>query len=238
MAKQITIAIDKEIFSIAPGYRRVVVVAQGFKNRPSSPELRHMLEQETQGVREHVVIEDSRLVAWREAFHSVGIKPNKFRPSVDALVRRVLNGGALPSISTAVDIGTILSLRHMLPCGAHSLHDVKNELVLRFATGTEQFVPFGTDTVETVTQREVIFTDGDLVATSKWAWRQANHTIMRPSTTTLELNIDALQVINDAALAGVVRDAQELITTFLGAATTAYTLAEAHPSVNISVNEK
>jgi len=235
MTKQITISISEEIFEIVPGYRRVVLVAQGFKNGPSSPELKQLLDQEMENVRQTLTVDDPRLVAWREAFQRAGIKPNKFRPSIDALARRVLNGNTLPSISTAVDIGTILSLRHVLPCGAHSLNDVQSELILRRATGLEQFVPFGTEEREPVTPGEVIFTDGDLVATGKWAWRQAKHTIIQPSTTAFELNIDALNVISDQELERIVANAQELIKRFLGTDSVAHTLATATPLVQVEV---
>lgn len=235
MTKQITISISNEIFEIVPGYRRVVLVAQGFKNGPSSPQLKQLLEQEMENVRQKLTVDDPRLVAWREAFQKAGIKPNKFRPSIDALARRVLNGNSLPSISAAVDIGTILSLRHVLPCGAHSLNDVRDELVLRKATGIEQFIPFGADQAEPIAPGEVIFTDGNLVATGKWAWRQARHTIIQPTTTAFELNIDALEVIEDQALETIVADAQGLVTQFLGVETDAHRLDQSTASTVIEI---
>ena len=229
---QVSISINPEIFEISPGYRRAVIVAQEIVNEPSNDELKQLLRDEEQNTRQSVTLEDPRLVAWREAFQVAGIKTNKFRPSIDALVRRVLNGGELPSISTLVDIGTILSLRYVLPCGAHSLNDVQHGLELRKATGNETFTPFGSDKPETVTSSEIIFTDGDIVATSKWAWRQANHTIIRPETTAVELNIDALSVISDEKLNEIIINARNMIKDFLNVDSESFILDSTSPTKN------
>jgi DNA/RNA-binding domain of Phe-tRNA-synthetase-like protein len=236
MSRKILISVSKEIFEIVPGYRRVVLVASDIQNGPSSDELKQLLREQEKKSTSSVTIEDERLVAWREAFHAAGIKPNKFRPSVDALTRRVLNGNELPSISALVDIGTVLSLRHVLPCGAHSLDDVDEELVLRKASGVETFTPFGAEQSEMIVPGEVIFVDGNKVATSKWAWRQAVHTIIRPETTAFELNIDALSVITDDALGDIVSDAQATIKHFLGVDTSVIRLTSDNPDQMISLD--
>jgi tyrosyl-tRNA synthetase len=233
--KQLTIGIADEIFKLVPNYRRAVLVVQEVRNVQSNESLRQKLDAEIARVKELVMNDDSRLIAWREAFELAGIKPNKFRPSVDALVHRLLNGGTIPSISAIVDIGTIISLRYLLPCGAHSLDDVDSELILRRARGTESFTPFGSTDNEIIASGEVIYTDGNIIATDKWAWRQANHTIIESSTTAFELNIDALSVIDDAVLALAVQDAQDLIRETFGVQATSYVLQAAVGSVEIAI---
>lgn len=233
--REIPIGVSEEIFELAPGYRRAVIVGGGIQNKPSNSELQKILRSQEQKTRQTVTLGDERLEAWREAFRNVGIKPNKFRPSIDALTRRVINDLALPSISTLVDIGTVLSLRHVLPCGAHSLNDVVNGLELKRASGTELFTPFGTEKSETIPAGEVIFSDGNTVATSKWAWRQAVHTIIRSDTTAFELNIDALPIIDDDTLEIIVADAQNLIKDFLGLETSVLLLSIDNPTATISL---
>lgn len=236
MAKTIPITVSREIFELAPDFRRGVISAQGIKNGPSSDALQKLLREEESRVRQSITIEDPRLQAWREAFRTADIKPNKFHPSVDALIRRVLNDGTLPSISTLVDIGTVLSLRHLLPCGAHSLNDVTESLVLRKATGVERFTAFGTDMNESTAPGEFIYVDDNQVATSKWVWRQANHTIIRPETTAFELNVDALAVISDDAFEKAMDDAQGLIASFLNIEPKVFVLSQANPSIEIQLS--
>jgi DNA/RNA-binding domain of Phe-tRNA-synthetase-like protein len=235
MLKQITIGIDKEIFEIAPGYRRAILIGKNIKNEVSNDKLIQTLRNQEAKTRQSVTVDDERLVAWRELFHKLGVKPNKYRPSIDALTRRVLNDNQLPNISTLVDIGTILSLRHTLPCGAHSLNDVNNSLILKSAMGNEKFTAFGSDETETIPAGEIIYTDDDIVATSKWTWRQAKHTIIKPETTAFEFNIDALSVISDSTLNEIIKDAKSLIEQFLHIDCDVLILDAAHPSQVINI---
>ncbi|MGW4094796.1 B3/B4 domain-containing protein [Nocardia sp. NPDC004750] len=154
---------------------------------------------------------------WRSTFKAFGADPGKFRAAGEALVRRALAGNALPAISTVVDIGTVLSLRHLIPCGAHSLDDVKSELLLTRAVGDEIFVPFMNEgAVEHPEAGEVIFVDDKQVATRRWAWRQGAHTIVRPGTENFELNIDCLGSVTDDQLHAAISEAVDLIGEFCG----------------------
>ena len=82
---------------------------------------------------------EPRLASWREAFRQLGYKPGDFRPSIEALLRRVLRGQELPSINALVDIGNIVSLRHLLPVGGHAIDVLTRDIALRPASGAEEF---------------------------------------------------------------------------------------------------
>src|SRR5579863_8488713 len=114
MTKQITFSVGAQIFDMFPDYRRAILVVTGVNNTRTST-LGDEVAQITRTVKETVTLEDARIVAWREAFATFGIKARDFRPSVDALVRRVLNDKPLGSISPIVDVGTVVSLRFVLP---------------------------------------------------------------------------------------------------------------------------
>ena len=136
------------IFERSPAYRRGVVIATGLRNGPSAPDLIDRLREAEAGVRAHVdpaTIADHPVIRpWRDAFRSFGAKPSDFRPSIEALTRRAVRGDELPTVSALVDIGTIASLTHLLPVGAHALDDVEHDVELRYATGAEVFVAFST----------------------------------------------------------------------------------------------
>ena len=126
---EIQYSIADEIFNRFPEFMRGVVVARDVMNRASPPELVKLLREAEAQLREQVnaetLITDPRIVSWREAFRSLGIKPSEYRPSLEAMARRVINGNELPSINALVDIGNIISLRRLLPVGGHSLNHVK-----------------------------------------------------------------------------------------------------------------
>jgi DNA/RNA-binding domain of Phe-tRNA-synthetase-like protein len=54
--------------------------------------------------------------ALRKLFHAAGCDPTRYRPSSEALLRRVLKGEELPSLHPLVDINNCLSVELAVPC--------------------------------------------------------------------------------------------------------------------------
>lgn len=71
------------------------------------------------------------LSAIRELFKQAGTSPSRYRPSSEALARRVLNGESLPRIQPLVDLNNLLSLRTLLPCCVMKPGSVVPPLVFR-----------------------------------------------------------------------------------------------------------
>jgi DNA/RNA-binding domain of Phe-tRNA-synthetase-like protein len=159
---------------------------------------------------------EPRVAAWREAFRKSGIKPSEFRASVEAMARRTLREQELPAINMLVDIGNILSLRHLVPVGGHAIDHVTQPMTLRLAKGTEQFEPFGTTEVEQPDPGEIIFVEGDTVLTRRWSWRQANHTMTLPATTAIEINVDGLPPVSKGDVEAICREAVEMVRQYCG----------------------
>ena len=59
---------------------------------------------------------DPVVSAVRGLFRAAGCDPTRYRPSSEALLRRVLKGEPLPSIHPLVDLNNCLSLRLAVPC--------------------------------------------------------------------------------------------------------------------------
>ena len=69
--------------------------------------------------------------ALRELFRQAGTSPSRYRPSSEALGRRVLKGEGLPRIQPLVDLNNLLSLITLCPCCVMRLETVEPPLVLR-----------------------------------------------------------------------------------------------------------
>jgi DNA/RNA-binding domain of Phe-tRNA-synthetase-like protein len=220
MMKSLTYGIADEVFKRFPEYRRGVVVAHGVKNSSSPAELVQLLRGEETAARGRLNAEtltaEPRLASWREAFRQLGYKPGDFRPSIEALLRRVLRGQELPSINALVDIGNIVSLRYSLPVGGHAIDVLVHDIALRPASGAEKFVPFGSDRGEQPLAGEFIFAEENTVLTRRWIWRQANHTLTRSETAAIEFNIDALPPVTAADVEGAGKDVMNLVERFCG----------------------
>lgn len=217
---ELNYSIADEIFAKFPEYRRGVVVARGVRNGDSPPELVGMLREEEARARERLNMDtltaEPRLASWREAFRRLGYKPGDFRPSIEALLRRVLRGQELPAINALVDIGNVVSLRRLLPVGGHAIDVLTRDIALRPATSSETFIAFGAEAAEHPAAGEFIFTEGDTVLTRRWIWRQANHTLTLPETKAIEFNIDALPPVSAEDVQAAGRDIMELVARFCG----------------------
>jgi DNA/RNA-binding domain of Phe-tRNA-synthetase-like protein len=230
--------IAPEIFERFPGYVRGVLVAHGVSNGPAPEALVAMLREAEASVRERLSLEGlaehPRIKPWREAYRAFGAKPSEFRSSIEALARRALRNEPLPSINALVDIGTIVSLRHLTPVGGHAIDVCTTDIALRLATGKETFVPFGSDKPEQPLPGEVIFAEGDTILTRRWTWRQATHTLTLAETTAIEFNVDGLPPVAPSDVEQTCAELQELVQRFCGGQLRRDILTQSHPRMPLT----
>jgi DNA/RNA-binding domain of Phe-tRNA-synthetase-like protein len=188
----LTNAIAPDFFAIFPDYTRIVLI--GDLGETSSLALQVAGESSQRDVSVAVPdVDDPRLVAWRDAFRTLGYSPTKFRPSVDALVRRVAKFGPVLTGVALVDVGNLVSTRFAVPVGAHALDDVPNggTIELAGARGTEIFETFNGDR-ELLEPGEIVLRQADRVMTRRWVWRQGQYGSIQPPTGRFQFHIDLL----------------------------------------------
>ncbi|OQB01591.1 MAG: B3/4 domain protein [Chloroflexi bacterium ADurb.Bin222] len=232
--------IEPAVFDRFPDYVRGVVFACDVQNGDSPPALVAHLRAAEAEARARLTLDTltahPRIAAWREAFRTLGYKPGDFRPSIEALLRRVLRGQDLPTINALVDIGTVISLRHLLPIGGHAIDVLTQDIALRPATGEEVFIPFGSEELEHPLPGEFIFVEGDVVLTRRWSWRQAQHTLVTPETRALEFNVDGLPPVTRGEVEAICREVSELVTCFCNGDTRVALLARDQPQVSFATS--
>src|SRR5438093_13412536 len=96
------IVVAAEVFQLRPDYVALPIAVDGLPAGTSSDYSRKLLAD----VAKHAVKHDSgahpHIVAWHEAYRAFGSKPQRTRPSVDALLRRIPAG--LPEVNQVVDL--------------------------------------------------------------------------------------------------------------------------------------
>jgi DNA/RNA-binding domain of Phe-tRNA-synthetase-like protein len=80
------------------------------------------------------------IAVWREAFRKFKTRKGA-RASIEALLKRVQNGGRIGNINPLVDIYNSISLKYGLPCGGEDMDTFSGDLRLTTADGSEPFVP-------------------------------------------------------------------------------------------------
>ncbi len=194
--------IGKAVFEKRPDFIVGVVSARGIDNARASAAIRVRLES---AIREAApglagkVKDDPRILPYREAFVAFGINPNRFMPSIEALMSRIQKAGALPSINPVVDLGNAVSVANFLPIGAHDLSS-SEEIELRLSRDGDYFIPFGSDLREAPEPGELVYASGSSVRTRRWMWRQSEEGKIGASASSVFFPIDGFRGINDGAV--------------------------------------
>lgn len=193
--------VEEKIFEKLPNLYVGVVVAKGVDNNGKYPEIDKMLEKSLKLAEKKFldkkVKEDALIIPYREAFSSLGINPNKFQCSVEALFARIAKGKKLPSINPLVDLNNAVSLKHTLPMGTHDLARSNKDIEMRYAKSGDTFVPMGSTEIEQPGEGEVVYAVGDEVRTRRWAWRQSDFGKITDETNYVFFPIDGFKGINE-----------------------------------------
>ncbi|MGD0425942.1 MAG: phenylalanine--tRNA ligase beta subunit-related protein [Candidatus Acidiferrales bacterium] len=84
--------------------------------------------------------------AVRAMFREWGIDPSKYRPSSEALLRRVVQGKGLYRVSNVVDIGNLDSLETGWPYGCYDRSKINLPVALRHGAAGEKYEGIGKQT--------------------------------------------------------------------------------------------
>lgn len=79
----------------------------------------------------------------RRLFKSVGIDPSRYRPSAEALVRRIVKGQGLYHINCIVDINNICSIESLFPLGAYDRERIQGDVTIRLGRSDEAYQGIG-----------------------------------------------------------------------------------------------
>jgi DNA/RNA-binding domain of Phe-tRNA-synthetase-like protein len=81
--------------------------------------------------------------AARAMFRAWGMDPSKYRPSSEALLRRIVQGKGLYQISNVVDIGNLISIETGWPLGCYDRAKIRAPIVFRHGTAGESYEGIG-----------------------------------------------------------------------------------------------
>lgn len=108
---------------------------------------------------------------WREVYSAMGVKPSKYRSSLESLLRRVFKGD-MWEVSPVVDCYDCVSALNLLPMGAHDVEKLRGGLTLRYAENGEKFYPLGAgDAVIECAARQVVYADEEKICCWLWNYR-------------------------------------------------------------------
>ena len=212
--------IAKEVFDLLPNGYFGIVAVKGMDNTKEIPELEAQLaenivqcEKDFEGIK---VKNAEDIVPYRDAFKAIGINPNRYMCSIEALLDRIAKGKGFPHINAIVDMGNAVSIKYHLPIGAHDMGTIEESLDVRFADAEDTFIPFGNGEMEKPEEKEVIYVSGHQVRTRRWTWRQSEIGKIQESTSDVLFPIDGFTDLNKDKVEEAAKELAEMAEKYFG----------------------
>ncbi|MEV0827593.1 B3/B4 domain-containing protein [Nonomuraea rubra] len=172
--------VDDSVLALRPDFAVLTVTAHGLRNGPTDDRSRAWL-----AAASAVEVQTDKIDAWKDAYRAFGAKPQRTRPSVDALTRRM----PLPEINQVVDAYNTISVKHALPIGGEDLDKYAGPARLVRATGDEA----SEEALGQPEPGEVIWRDDIGVTCRRWNWRQVVRTRLTEETTNAIFLLERLE---------------------------------------------
>ncbi len=208
-------SIEERVFATVPDFCVAVVAAAGMENKEINQaivdRMNESLAKTHELLKDTDIREHQNIRVWREAFEKLGMNPNRFPSSIEALAKRVAKKPQLPVINNVVNLCNAMAVEYLVPMGAHDMDKIEGDLEIRFSRPGEIFTPFGSSETESVEEDELVYGDDREVRTRKWVWRQGEKGKVDDCSQRVFFPIDGFYGITDDNI----RDAQQALVHIL-----------------------
>ncbi len=213
--------IDSNVFEKFPDLAVGVAVLSNINNSDNHIDIAEMLREEEKKITEKLDPEMSKehphIASLQEVHRSFGSNPNKYPPSIQALVKRILKGGQLPAISPLVDVYNLISLRYIICVGAEDIDACEGDIRLAYADGSESFALIGEEEEDPPLPGELVYKDDVGVICRKLNWREGNRTQTTDSTKNAIVVIEGFTPVSADDVQKALDDASKLLQQYCGA---------------------
>ncbi|MFM4962824.1 B3/4 domain-containing protein [Aeromonas bivalvium] len=194
--------IDPRVVALAPGFRALSIRVEGaaiVDRRVGTQALARACQSVAAGGAPWA---QAHLSAWDQVFKRFGAKPSRTPCSAQALRKRVLREGSLPSIDPVVDLYNAISVEYAIPVGGEDLAAYEGAPRLIIADGTELFdtMKEGAPGQERPEPGEVVWCDDRGVTCRRWNWRQGTRTRLSAESGQMWFILESLPEMPLAAL--------------------------------------
>ena len=219
-----------------------IIVAHDMKGAsdvdPSDTEsIRRLLseanEQANQYLTSNVISENEMVKVWREAYSKFKTKKGA-RCSIENLLKRVLKGNPVGSITPSVDIYNAISLKYALPVGGEDIDTVEGDFRLGVTEGGDAFLPLGEDAEDPTLPGELCYRDDEGAVCRCWNWRDGQRTALTDDSANAILVVECVDPARRADLEAALDEFAALMERYLGASIEVRAVVDrAHPELVI-----
>lgn len=233
---------EESFWELFPEAAIGVVVATGMKPtgevpfEDSAAIAKLLAEANTQADRHltsNTISQNEAVRVWREAYQRFKTKKGA-RCSIENLLKRVLKGNPVGSITPSVDIYNAVSLKYALPVGGEDIDSFEGDLRLGITEGGDAFRALGEDENDPTLAGELCYRDDAGAVCRCWNWRDGRRTALSDDSKSAFLVIECVDPTRLGDLDAALRELAQLVERFLGASVETRAIVDrAHPDLVI-----
>lgn len=129
------------------GTFRLGIIHSKINCQPSTKELQLIIEKEVSDVQNKysldIVNKIETITETRNAYKKLGSDPNRYRPSADSLIRRIVKGMGIYYINNAVDTLNLISIKSGFSIGGYDLSSITGQIQLSVGNVGEPYRGIG-----------------------------------------------------------------------------------------------
>lgn len=217
---------EDSFWNLFPGAALGVVVAKGMKpsdqvSPEDATEIEQLLARANAQAERHLesptLSENAPVRVWRQAYQQFKTKRGA-RCSIENLLKRVLKGNPVGSISPAVDIYNAISLTYALPLGGEDIDAFQGDLRLLITRGGDEFIPLGENAENDPTlPGELCYVDDAGAVCRCWNWRDGVRTALTDTTTNAFLIVECVDPERAEDCRAATEELANMVERYLGA---------------------
>lgn len=217
--------VEESFWELFPEAGLGIIVVRGMKPASEVPEedaaaIARLLRDANQAADQHLtsntISENEPVRVWREAYQKFKTKKGA-RCSVENLLKRVLKGNPVGSITPSVDIYNAISLKYALPVGGEDVDTFVGDLRLGITEGGDAFRPLGEEEDDPTLPGELCYRDDEGAVCRCWNWRDGQRTALTDDSANAFLIIECVDPARIADLNAALDEFAGLMERYLGA---------------------
>ena len=216
---------EESFWDLFPEARIGIVVAHGMKptgevSLEHAQAITRALAAANEAADRHLesnTISQNEVVAvWRDAYQQFKTKKGT-RCSIENLLKRVLKGNPVGSITPSVDIYNTVSLKYALPVGGEDIDSFDGDIRLGITGGGDAFQPLGDEEDAPTLEGELCYRDNAGAICRCWNWRDGQRTALTDESAKAFLIIESVDPTRADDLRAATDELAALVQEHLGA---------------------
>jgi DNA/RNA-binding domain of Phe-tRNA-synthetase-like protein len=142
--KRLETNIHRSIGSKIPNFKVGIIFYKHIEVGPSPQMVKGRLQlfQESLffDMQEKELTDFAGIAEWRQVFKATGTNPSRYRPSVEALYRRIKKQNYLQPVHSAIDLNNFFSLQYEVPIGIYDTEQINGPVFLKIGEDGEEYV--------------------------------------------------------------------------------------------------